>query len=141
MLELKDEYQKTQLTIFEVEKEVIWGSVKIKIQISNRNFNATFDSIIEGVWLSFTEIESFIQVLEILEKSRDGETTLTALDTNEFHLKIFNIDKLGHLAAQVEIEKGISPFKTKILSTFEIDPSSIPKIIFELQKFIKSNSL
>ena len=113
---------------------VNYPSYCLKINLLTEEFNAEFN---RPIWIALTDLESFTQKLTELEKTRIGDEKLESMSPDEFYLRFRNIDKLGHLAVELKIKK-LSPYQTDysdlIKVEFEIDPTTFPKIINELNE-------
>lgn len=102
-----------------------------------------FGGEVEGVWFSEEDIKSFLQQIEELDKTRKGAAELLNMssqsDSSPLKFVIFSTDSLGHLAAQVTLQKPfylanqyIETLKTSV--SFDIDSSLLPSIINNFKK-------
>jgi hypothetical protein len=125
--------RKIELNISDSEA-VNYPSYRLKINLLTEELNAEFN---RSIWISLTDLESFTQKLTELDKTRIGDEKLESMSPDEFYLRFRNIDKLGHLAVELKIRK-LSPYQNDysdlIKVEFEIDPTSLPKIINELNE-------
>lgn len=110
--------------------------------------SGTFGGQIKGAWISAEDFKTFAHELEAFEQTRQGEVSLTALgngsDHCPFHLRLFPLDRLGHIAASVEIIQsnyignGRTLVADRVNVTFEAEPSSLLRILLESQRLINS---
>ena len=125
--------RKIELNISDSEL-VNYPSYCLKINLLTEEFNAEFT---RPIWIALTDLESFTNKLTELEKTRIGDEKLESMSPDEFHIRFRNIDKLGHLAVELKIRKS-SPFQNDysdlIKVEFEIDPTTFPRIINELNE-------
>lgn len=66
-----------------------------------------------------------------------GLFPLESMSPNEFHLRFRNIDNLGHLTVELKVRIESlyqKDYSDLIKVAFEIDPTSLPKIICELNE-------
>jgi hypothetical protein len=113
-----------------------YPSFRIQIHLVTEEFEGNFD---RNIWISEADVESFINGLQKLDESRNGQETLNSMSPGEFHLGFKNIDKLGHLAVVLRIKKESSvdhTYHDDLKIEFEIDPTSLPKIINQLSQLI-----
>lgn len=115
-------------------------SVALSIQIYSNEFRGFAN------WVRFgtAEVQKFLTQLKMLDQKRQGTAQLVALSgINELggsHLKIFSIDKLGHLAVVAEVQRLIflnnsqAPFVNKTSITFEIEPDSLLTILKDFRE-------
>lgn len=97
-------------------------------------------------WFFGYDLDTFLTELRILEEKRQGESILKCVsepsDYREFRFKIYSIDKLGHLAITIELQKlhyiNHSLLPSKVTTSFEIDPSSLPEILSDFQILVES---
>ena len=127
------ETRKIELNISDSEI-VNYPSYRLKINLLTEELNAEFN---RPIWIALTDLESFTQKLTELDKTRIGDEKLESMSPDEFYLRFRNIDKLGHLAVELKIRK-LSQYQNDysdlIKVEFEIDPTSLPKIINELNE-------
>lgn len=122
--------RKIELNISDFET-VNYPSYHLKINLSTEELNAEFN---RPIWISLTDLESFIQKLTELDKTRTGDIKLESMSPDEFYLRFRNIDNLGHLSVELKIQKE-SPYQKDsdlVKMKFEFDPTNFPKIINEL---------
>lgn len=125
--------RKIELNISDSEL-VNYQSYCLKINLLTDELNAEF---YRPIWIALTDLESFTQKLTELDKTRIGDEKLESMSPDEFYLRFRNIDKLGHLAVELKIRKS-GPYQNDysdlIKVEFEIDPTTFPKIINELNE-------
>ncbi|AXP82936.1 hypothetical protein CJ739_3877 [Mariniflexile rhizosphaerae] len=122
--------RKIELNISDFET-VNYPSYRLKINLSTEELNAEFN---RPIWISLTDLESFIQKLTELDKTRTGDIKMESMSPDEFYLRFRNIDNLGHLSVELKIQKE-SPYQKDsdlVKMEFEFDPTNFPKIINEL---------
>ncbi|QHT69461.1 hypothetical protein GXP67_23860 [Rhodocytophaga rosea] len=115
------------------EENYYYLSVGISVQIKTKQLNCFFETI----WIEQDQIDSFITALQALDEKRVGKVELKGMSPDAFSLSIQAIDERGHLAVGICIESPIyivAGMKERVLTGFEIDPTSIPEIITGLKK-------
>jgi hypothetical protein len=85
-------------------------------------------------------VDAFIVGLQKLDEYRDGIAELQSMSPNEFSLQIRSIDKIGHLAVRLKIEKQhVYQYyelnhADKWEIEYQIDPTSISYMIRDLKR-------
>jgi hypothetical protein len=116
-----------QLIVVDAELHY-YPSYKLAIELKTEEIAGKFD---RSIWVSEVDVQDFIQQLEALDKSRNGQAKLSSMSPNEFNLIIKNLDSLGHLLVCLSLERESSVIldqKDVLKVCFEIDPTSIPSI-------------
>jgi hypothetical protein len=100
----------------------------------------------KDIWFFLSNFEDFVTQLETLENKRQGEAQLKQFsyrdEDSPFQLRIFSIDSLGHFAITVSLQhshylgNNNKLFLDKISVTFEIEPSTLPKILSGFKEFL-----
>jgi len=125
--------RKIELKVTDSETEN-YPSYRLNIKILTEELNAEFK---RPIWIALTDLETFTQKLTELDKTRIGDEKLESMSPNEFHLRFRNIDKLGHLTVELKVRKESAyqnDYADLIKLEFEIDPTTFPKIINELNE-------
>lgn len=125
--------RRIELTIVDFELDY-YPSYRLKIELSTEEMNATFN---RSIWISETDLDLFLTRLNELEVSRKGDEKLLSLSPNEFYLRFRNLDVLGHLAVELQVTKEYyynHGYSDLLRVEFEIDPTSLPKIIIGLKE-------
>lgn len=132
-MKIKNEIGSKTIDILFVEVDKsYYPSYRLIVKISTEEFNEAFD---RSYWVEEDELETFINGLEKLEQTRIGEEIMRSFSPNEFQLKFRNLDNLGHIAVEIQIQKrGNDSYSDFIRVGFEIDPTSLTRIVRELKK-------
>lgn len=118
-----------ELTVVDAETDH-YPSYRIAIKVKTEELEGQFD---RNIWFSEGDINDFVERLKVLDKTRNGFERISSLSPDEFELGIKNIDGFGHLAAYLRLNRTPGPndgYGSTLTLEFEIDPSSISKIIF-----------
>ncbi|HEY9631347.1 MAG TPA: hypothetical protein V6C84_28995 [Coleofasciculaceae cyanobacterium] len=81
------------------------------------------------IWVDLQNLKSFIDHLRELENQRQGEAELSSMSPDQFWLRIFSTDSLGHMA----LVGQLSRFKHELKFGFSFDPSVLPSIVKDFQ--------
>lgn len=114
-----------------------YPSYKIRIKVDTENIKTDFDNFI---WISETDIDTFLKELEILDRERKGEAVLNGMSPNEFSLVLKPIDLLGHLSIGFKLVKEDridKDYSYDIKVDFQIDPTILPKLIADFKTFVQ----
>ncbi len=122
------------IEISAVEAETdYYPSYRLQINVETEEVKASFD---RSIWITETDLEEFISNLIELEKNRDKDVVLNSMSPGEFQLRFRNLDLLGHLVVELQLEKkdyNKQGNSSLVKLEFEIDPTSLPSIIGELK--------
>jgi hypothetical protein len=93
-----------------------------------------FRGVLAEVSLEPGELEAFVKELRDLEKSRQGQASLSAENSLEFKLVIASTDRSGHLEVSGNLARSDREASASIAFRFDIDPSALPQVLrdFEL---------
>lgn len=117
-----------ELTVVDAEPDH-YPSYRISIKMKTEELEGQFD---RNIWLSEVDIDDFIERLQVLDKTRNGFEKLSSMSPDEFELGVKNIDGFGHLAVYLRLKRKPDPNHwngSKLVLEFEIDPTSVSKII------------
>jgi hypothetical protein len=116
------------------------GDVELSIEVASYRFSG------QGfAWVAAPALAAFLGQLRELERRRQGEATLEGLSPDEFHLRIWSVNRRGHLAIGGLVTKQVyqaegSPFRHAIEFGFEFEPTSLPKILAGFQAIAEGSS-
>jgi len=112
------------------------GDVRIAVQVRLKDFGGTYDTI----WLERPSLEEFIGALRRLDAERQGISTLTSSSPDEFILTIRSLNRLGQLAAEVTLARyqysGPTYWRTAVSGGFELDPSTLPSLVSDIESLL-----
>jgi hypothetical protein len=81
-------------------------------------------------WVASAEMNQFIAQLRELERTRTGSAQLTGMSPTKFRLRIYILDRQGHVALEGWISHSTrGQFMQSLEFAFEFDPTSLPKIL------------
>ncbi len=105
------------------------GDASISVNILSNGFQGHNEAGVFG-----EELDKFRLALYSLNQKRQGEATLNSIAPEEFYLKIFSIDLVGHMGVKGKIGNtsfgGNSlGFKHSLEFGFEFDPSQIEELL------------
>ena len=85
-------------------------------------------------WVVNTEWAAFLTQLTALERTRVGEAVLESASPDELRLRIFALDRAGHMAAEVEFLVDYPDGRAGLkLGPIDFDPTSLPYLVLELE--------
>ncbi len=105
-----------------------YPSYRIELKIDTQKVKATHANFI---WVSLSDIETFLSQLEYLDKYRNQEAVLESMSPGEMRLIFKPLDPLGHLLVKLEIGKADNinhEYSYSVSVEFRIDPTALPYI-------------
>jgi hypothetical protein len=134
---LGSEFQHVELSVAGVHPRVPGayegGDVLVAARVRQRDFSgATLAWVVPEAW------KMFLEQLTELERTRSGEAMLQSIGPEELRLRIFALDRAGHIAVEGELTsyyalsdpKEIASLKFGVI---EFDPTTLPLLVRELQ--------
>ena len=104
------------------------GDVRVDIRVRFGDFSGVADAwILREVW------HGFIESLRTLERRRQGEAAVRSISPGELSLRVFSLDRAGHMA--VEGEVGTLHYQREASLRFApiaFDQSRLPELVNEL---------
>jgi hypothetical protein len=129
--------QQFEISVAEVERGVpgvyAGGDVLVFVRVRLREFSGAVDAwILRDVWTEF------LNQLRRLERDRAGEATLQSMSPDELRLRVFALDRAGHMGVDGELTSYHSaahrPGSTTLkFGAIEIDPTALPALVRELE--------
>jgi hypothetical protein len=107
--------------------------VELSVEVSSQRFSG------QGfAWVEVPALAAFLVQLRELERQRQGEAALEGLSPEEFRLRIWSVNRRGHLAVGGLVTKRVrqgegSPYRHAIEFAFEFDPTLLPKVLAGFQ--------
>ncbi|WP_219033254.1 hypothetical protein, partial [Shewanella algae] len=88
--------------------------------------------VTQEVWVDGYEFKCFLNDLEKLQLSLNGEASLTSESPGELLILVKSVDKSGHFAFQIELGKqtfiGPEPFWSKVSDAFSLETAFLDKV-------------
>lgn len=81
------------------------------------------------IWVDALSLRRFINQLRELENKRQGKAELSSMSPDQFWLRIFSTDSLGHMALIGRLSRLEYGLKCQHLLEFGFDPSILPSIV------------
>jgi hypothetical protein len=109
------------------------GDVELSVEVSSQQFSGC-----GFAWVAASAFATFVGQLRELEKRRQGEATLVGLSPEEFRLRIWSVDRRGHLAVGGLVTKRVhlgqaGPYDHALEFGFEFDPTLLPRVLVDFQ--------
>jgi len=129
--------QQFELSVAEVERGVpgvyAGGDVLLVVRVRMRGFSGAVDA-----WVLREAWTDFLSQLRRLEQDRTGEAILQSMSPDELRLRMFALDRAGHMAVEGELTSYYSaahrPESTTLkFGAIEIDPTALPAFVRELE--------
>jgi hypothetical protein len=116
------------------------GDLKLSIAVNSNKFSGQ-----AFAWIDASTFASFMQQLGELEHDRQGSAAMEGISPGAFFFRIWSIDRLGHVAIAGRIAKqvhtsDVATFQHAVEFGFEIDPTSLPKILAEFSKIAQGQT-
>jgi hypothetical protein len=96
------------------------------------------------VWVGASDLGSFLRSAELFEHQRQGEVEVVSMSPGLFRLRIFSVNRKGHLAVSGRLstlrkgsEGGLHTSAVEF--EFEFDPSQLAPFVGELWKMLKGS--
>jgi len=110
------------------------GDVELSISVCSEAFTGQGFAWVEG-----TRLAAFVAELRELERRRQGTVKLEGMSPEEFHLRIWSVDRWGHVAVGGRGAKDVflgqhGPYRHAVEFGFEFDPSLLPKVLSAFQE-------
>ena len=100
------------------------------VSLKTANSNLT-----QEVWVDGYEFKSFLNDLEKLQSSLNGEASIASESPGELLILVKSVDTSGHFALQIELGKqvfiGSEPFWSKISDAFPLETAFLDYICKE----------
>src|SRR5262249_53666446 len=99
------------------------GDVELSVEVASEHFSG------QGfAWIASPALAAFLAQLRELETKRQGEATIEGLSPEEFRLRIWSVDRRGHMAVGGLVTKRVhkgegSPYHHAVEFGFEFDPT------------------
>jgi hypothetical protein len=109
------------------------GDVELSVEVASEQFGG------HGfAWVSAPALAAFLVQLRELEARRQGEATVEGLSPWEFRLRIWSVDRRGHMAVGGMVTKLIhkgdgSPYRHAVEFGFDFDPTLLPRVLAGFQ--------
>src|SRR5262245_53440219 len=109
------------------------GDVELSVDVASEQFSG------HGfAWVAARALAAFLGQLAALETNRRGEATIEGLSPGEFHLRLWSVDRRGHMALGGVVTKLVhkgeaSPYRHAIEFGFEFDPTLLPRVLAGFQ--------
>ena len=114
------------------------GDVELSVEVASEQFSG------HGfAWIAAPAMAAFLNQLRDLEARRQGEATIEGLSQGEFRLRLWSVDRRGHMAVGGLVTKRIhkgegSPYRHAVEFGFEFDPTLLPKVLAGFQAIAES---
>lgn len=114
--------------------EKVPDQFRLKVFVTSDSFSGQYD----GVWIARSDYQGFMAALRRLEADRHGSAELKSMSPNEFRLRIWTIDRWGHVALEGWLGKfhycERQTFWQQVWFAFEFDAEYLRKTVrdFEL---------
>jgi len=100
----------------------------VSLKTSNSKFT-------QEVWVDGCEFKCFLEELEKMQSSLNGEACITSVSPGELLILIKSVDTSGHFAFQIELGKqifiGPELFWTKVSSAFPLETAFLDEVCKE----------
>jgi hypothetical protein len=109
------------------------GDVQLSVEVASEQFSG------HGfAWMAASALAAFVVQLRDLETRRQGEARIEGLSPQEFRLRLWSVDRRGHIAVgglvTSRAHKGEgSSYRHAVEFAFEFDPTSLPRILAGFQ--------
>ena len=110
------------------------GDVRVVARVRIREFAGAAD-----VWVSRDAWSGFLSRLADLERERRGDAVLESISPGELRLRLFAIDRAGHMAAEGELAvyyydaAGSANALSLRFGAAEFEPTLLPALLKELR--------
>jgi hypothetical protein len=89
-------------------------------------------------WVAAPALAAFLAQLRELERRRQGEATIDGLSPGEFRLRVWSVDRKGHMAVGGLVTKRVhkgegGSYRHAVELGFEFDPTLLPSVLAGFQ--------
>jgi hypothetical protein len=134
---LGSQERQVELRVLDVEPPVpgvyAGGNVHVGVRVRLNDFSgAVTAGVLSESW------RTFIRQLRLLERDRRGEATLVGISREELRVRLFALDRAGHMAVEGEMTAYFAaehdPRATSLrFGAIEFDPTMLPGLLRELE--------
>jgi hypothetical protein len=109
------------------------GDVELSVEVASEQFSG------HGfAWVAGPALAAFLAQLRELETRRQGEAVIEGLSPEEFRLRLWSIDRRGHMAVGGLVTKRVhkgeaGPYGHAVEFGFEFDPAVLPRVLAGFQ--------
>ncbi len=109
------------------------GDVKLSVEVVSDQFSG------HGfAWIAAPALAAYLAQLRELEARRQGRVTIEGLSPEEFRLRLWSVDRRGHMAVGGLVTKRVhngegSPYRHAVEFGFEFDPTLLPRVLAGFQ--------
>ncbi len=111
------------------------GDVELSVEVASEQFSG------HGfAWVAASALSVFLAQLLELETRRQGEATIHGLSPEEFRLRLWSVDRRGHMAVGGWVTKLVHkgegspyPYRHAVEFGFEFDPTLLPRVLVAFQ--------
>jgi len=109
------------------------GDVELSVEVASEQFSG------HGfAWVAGPALAGFLARLRELETRRQGEAVIEGLSPEEFRLRVWCVDRRGHMAVGGLVTKRVhkgeaSPYRHAVEFGFGFDPTSLPRVLAGFQ--------
>jgi hypothetical protein len=140
-MRITNELKTRQIDFIKLESlKEYYPSHRLEVRLKTENIESGFNNFI---WLSDSDIDTFLVELDLLDSSRKGEAVLESMSPGEMKLTFKSIDKSGHLSVTLHLVKEDrlnNDYSYNLEITFQIDPTSLPLVRRGLEELINKDN-
>jgi len=115
-----------------------YPSLCFSIEFKSRDVSC----VVAEVWIEIEKMRGFLNALETLDTTRQGEAALEGISPGELGLRIFPLDGRGHIGLEVKLMgmRWIGDNHKRIEygchTSFELDPTALSHITNDFRSLI-----
>jgi len=114
------------------------GDAQLHVTVASSGFCGEAD-----VWIEEPELQRFLQSAAEFERGRQGTIEIESMSPDLFRLRIFSVDRKGHLAVSGRLgtmrRGNEGGFHTSAIEfEFDFDPSQLVPFVHELRRILES---
>jgi hypothetical protein len=114
------------------------GDVELSVAVSSAGFAGQ-----GSAWVAAPALAAFLVEFRDLEARRQGAATLEGLSPEQFRLRIWSVNRRGHVAVGGLVAKHIhrgegGPYRHQVEFGFEFDATLLPKLLSGFQAIANS---
>jgi hypothetical protein len=110
------------------------GDVRLSIRVESHGFAAAGTA-----WIEARALDQFVRELGQLEQRRQGEAVLVGMSPDEFELKIYSVDRTGHMAMTGRLVRFVwesaNQYRHLLEFGFEFCPSRLQQFVRDFHAF------
>jgi hypothetical protein len=110
------------------------GDARLAVRVCSEGFSGE-----STTWVEAAGLTGFLEQLRALEQRRQGSAQIESMSPGEFQLRIWSVNRLGHVAVGGRLHRQVhghetGPYQHLLEFGFELDRSLMPSVVSAFQE-------